>query len=622
MCGIAGIYATEPVLKERVAQMLSAIKYRGPDHQEVKSYQGSSGSCLTVGHARLAIVDLSADANQPFENKKQDSSLTFNGEFYNFRELKNELVQQGDTFSTNSDTEVALYSLDTWGVHEGLNRLWGMFAGAYYRLSDENLFLFKDRLGKKPLYLYPYKDALYFASEPKAILSVLDHTPDINESVLAAYFYLGYIPPGQSIFKGMWQVDAGSYLQIKPNLSITTKKWYQRAGTPPFPPESFRATFMDAVSKRMISDVPLAAFLSGGLDSSLVVAAMSRLSSRPVETFSVRFDGPQALDESGYAKLVAKHCHTNHHEVVLDVDRLKNALPLVLDHYDEPFADSSAVPTYLVSRAAREQFTVALTGDGADEVFAGYRKYLGNYYLKKLGPYWLRRCLWKPLSHLLSTGRTNKRLELNRKIRRLLNGDAKDPSWRHVNWLNMDPFDPASLFGTQLDTALLSVFRANLRRQLPELASLNDFLAFDQWLVLQGDMFTKMDRMSMKSSLELRSPLVDHRLVEFANSLAPEQKLDGLVRKKILVTQLGSLLPREILERSKSGFEMPLGAWLRGDLRSWAEHHLFQDTGTKPWVNHQQLRTIWQRHCSGKLDCTEALWRHLVFAFWYQRIYA
>ncbi len=605
---------------EIVGRMLDEIRYRGPDHQEVKQYQGAAGGHLTVGQDRLAILDLSPEANQPFDGQDGGSCLTFNGEFYNFRELKKELAALGHRFHTSSDTEVALRCLDLWG--EGaLNRLWGMFAGAYFQKGDGSLLLFRDRLGKKPLYVYPESGRIYFASEPKAILRVLSKTPPPDDQALARYFYLGYVPSDSCVYQGMFKVPAGHSLRLGPDLQWQTRRWYQPEQEMAHSEESLEKLFLDAVSKRMISDVPLAAFLSGGLDSSLVVAAMSRQSTRPVNTFSVRFDGPQVLDESPYARRVASHCRTDHHEIVLDSHRLKNAINTVLDHFDEPFGDASAVPTYLVSRAARRQFTVALTGDGADEVFAGYRKYLGEHYLKKLGPYFLRKHLWLPLSRLLPTGRTNALLEVNRKLRRLLQGDHASAAARHVNWLYMSPIDGEMLLGPRLCEHGPHVVRDALLRQLPRDAGLNDCLRFDQNLVLQDDMFVKIDRMGMKASLEARSPFVDHRLVALANRLPAERKLKNTERKKILVESLGRFLPPEILTRPKTGFEMPLGAWLRHDLRNWAEHRLFSHADTAPWVNGQGLRQAWNAHLSGKLDCTETLWYHIVFATWLKGFY-
>lgn len=620
MCGIAGIYSREPVPREMVGRMLDAIRYRGPDHQEVKQYRGIPGGYLTVGQDRLAILDLSPAANQPFDADDRGSSFTFNGEIYNFPELKKELAALGHQFHTTSDTEVALRCLDLWG--EGaLNRLWGMFAGAYFQKSDGSLLLFRDRLGQKPLYVYPRGGRLYFASEPKAILAVLSHIPEPDDEALARYFYLGYVPNDHCVFRGMFKVAAGHCLHVGPNLERRSRRWYHPERELMYSAESLRRTFLDAVAKRMISDVPLAAFLSGGLDSSLVVAAMSRQSSRPVNTFSVRFDGPQVLDESKYARMVASHCHTDHSEIALDTHRLKDSINIVLAHFDEPFGDASAVPTFLVSRAARRQFTVALTGDGADEVFAGYRKYQGEYYLRKLGPYFLRKHLWRPLSRLLPTGRTHALLELNRKLRRLLRGDHASPAARHVNWLYMSPIDGEPLLGPRLREHGPMTVRDALLRQLPSDATLNDCLRFDQNLVLQDDMFVKIDRMGMKASLELRSPFVDHRLVALANRLPPERKLAGTARKKILVESLGRLLPREILTRPKTGFEMPLGAWLRDDLKTWAANRLFEFCDTSAWVNREGLRNAWKVHCSGKLDCTETLWYHIVFATWLKGVH-
>ena len=621
MCGIAGIFSTDPVPEELVAKMLDAISYRGPDHQGVRQYRSERGGFLTVGQARLAIVDLSPEANQPFESACGTHQLSFNGECYNFRELREACRSGGVAFRTQSDTEVVLHSLDRWG-EAALPKLWGMFAGAWYRQDTGELLLFRDRMGQKPLYLYREQGRLYFASEPKAILAALDHTPEPDDEAIAEYFYLGYIPSDRCIYKGRWQLPAGALARVNPQLEFQTETWYRPEAEAVDPTLSLESLFFDAVEKRMVADVPLAAFLSGGLDSSLVVAAMARVSTKPVNTFCVRFDGPQVLDESAYAREVAQHCGTTHHEIVLDMKALREALPEVLDHFDEPFGDSSAVPMFLVSRAARQQFTVALSGDGADEVFAGYRKYLGEHYLRRLGPYGLRRRLWRPLTSRLPSGQRNRLLETGRRVRRLLKGDAPNAAERHVNWLHMVPIDDTPILGPRLAGMGFDPVRQRLIARLPANANLNDVLAFDQELVLRDDMFVKVDRMSMKASLEVRSPMIDHRLVHFANRLAPAQKLQGTLRKRVLIEKLGHLLPTSILKRPKTGFEMPLGAWLATDLASWAEDGLFARAQTQPWVNHERLREAWKLHCSGRMDCTVLIWSHIVFANWLDRTYA
>lgn len=620
MCGIAGIYGPDAVPKQQVENMLKAIGYRGPDHLQVCSYRDARGQHLSVGQVRLAIMDPRPEANQPFESTDPAASLTFNGEFYNFLDLR-EPLQASVNFRTRSDTEVALHLLNTQPIETALNQLNGMFAGCYHRHSDGYFALFRDRLGKKPLYYYQHRGMLYFASEPKAILAALDHVPEMDRAALSYFFYLSYIPDFLSIYKGMHRVPPGSVLTLDSAGTVTTQTWYRAQDQPQYTEADLESLFFDAVRQRLIADVPLAAFLSGGLDSSLVVAAMSQLSSKRMSTFSVRFAGPQAFDESPYARMVAQHCQTDHHEIVLDHTKLRDMIPQVLEHFDEPFGDSSAIPMYLVSQAARQQFTVALSGDGADEVFAGYRKYLGEHYLAKLGPYSLRRIFWNPLSRILPTGRTNKLLETNRRMRRLLMGDAPTSAQRHVRWLKMSPLDEQPLLGPELLEHNFDAVRQHLCSLLPQDADLNDRLRFDQQLVLQGQMFVKVDRMSMKASLEVRCPMVDYRLVNLANSLPGSAKLDGSLRKAVLLRKLGHLLPQAVLDRPKAGFEMPLGAWLRSDLRDWAAHILFETKGPEGFVNPAMLKQIWRSHQQGRLDCTETLWCHLVFKTWWQRTY-
>jgi len=620
MCGIAGVYSKKPVAPEVVRRMLDQIAYRGPDSCEVNQFQGEPGGFLTVGQVRLAIMDPRPEANQPFVSKDGRSNLTFNGEFYNFEDLREPLLKAGATFATRSDTEVALHLLDRDG-DAALEKLWGMFAGAYFRAENGELLLFRDRLGQKPLYYYQHGDRLYFASEPKAILAVLDHRPEPDQEAIRHYFFLGYVPDQSCAISGIEKLEAGHALRVGPDLGFKPWRWYDPNREETASEENLENLFLDAVRLRMISDVPLGAFLSGGLDSSLVVAAMSAMAAKRVNTFSVRFEGPQVLDESPYARMVAAHCQTDHHEIVLDQQKLQEMLPSVVDHFDEPFGDSSAVPMFLVSQVARQHFTVALSGDGADELFAGYRKYLGESYLKKLGPYWLRKLFWRPVSRLFPTGRTSRVLEFNRRLRRLLDGDAADAGLRHVLLLNMSTVKGGTLLGPRLRDAGFASVIDGLRARLPQSPDLNDFLEFDQNLVLRDDMFVKVDRMSMKASLEVRSPFIDHRMVALANGLAPNRKLSGGLRKRVLIERLGHLLPPEILSRPKTGFEMPLGEWLKGDLRDWAAERLFTWGDTAEWVDHAALKRVWQTHQTGKLDCTETLWHHLVFSSWIKAIY-
>ncbi|MCB1041420.1 MAG: asparagine synthase (glutamine-hydrolyzing) [Acidobacteria bacterium] len=615
MCGIAGIISAEPIEGDRVLSMLRAIPYRGPDNLSIKHYSISTHLHLTIGQVRLAILDPTPDANQPFDIQS-GHSLTFNGEFYNFRDVRRELEAGGTQFHTQSDTEVATHLL-AGGDIQALNQLEGMFAGVFADPIRRQITLFRDRMGKKPLYMYPTENMVFFASEAKAILAAIDQYPELDQTSIEAFFLLSYIPDDRSAFINMNQLAPGHAMTWHSMEMPSPVRWYHPKPQEPTL-EALKPLFLDAVKKRMISDVPLGAFLSGGLDSSLVVAAMAELSEQPVHTFSVRFQGPQALDESPYARLVASHFGTRHEEITLDETELTNLVPLVLNHFDEPFGDSSAVPSFLVSREARRHFTVALSGDGADEVFAGYRKYLGEHYIHKLGPYFLRKWVWRPLANLLPSGRTSGVLERARRMQRLLRGDAPTPAERHVNWMDMSPIPCEQLLQAPFQSGRKR-WQSQLVARIPKSATLNDLLRFDQSLVLVHDMFVKVDRMSMKASLEVRSPFVDHRLVEWANSLKPDQKLKGTMRKRVLVEQLGHMLPPQILHRPKSGFEMPIGAWLRTSLKSWAYHQLFEQDDTQEWVYRDHLKRIWQSHQSGRGDFTEPLWYHLVFATWYQR---
>jgi len=629
MCGIAGLFnlAEERPIDQRLLEAMGErLIHRGPDDQGYYR-DGRVG----LSFRRLSIIDL-AGGNQPLTNEDGSVIVVCNGEIYNYRELRADLEAKGHRFRTQCDVETLPHLFEEYG-ERFVDHLNGQFAIALYHKPERRLYLVRDQFGIAPLFYAVADGRLIFGSEIKALLACPFLPKKVDPRGLDQVLsFPGLVSP-VTMFEGVRSMRPGHFVVVEPGSGEPEQREYWDLVYPlatdaldrrddAWYAEHLAERLLRSVSLRLRADVPVACYLSGGLDSSLVVAAMSRAATERVHTFSVRFDGPQAMDESPYARLVAAHCGTEHHEVVLDVATLKDALPVVLDHFDEPFGDSSAVPMWLVSREARRQFTVALSGDGADEVFAGYRKYLSEHYLSMLGPYLLRKLLVKPLTGILPTGRTGRWLELFRRMRRVLAADAPNRRDRLVRLLHMSPLDTGTTLGTKTGTFGFDRVRARLADRLPPDPDLNDALRFDQGLVLRDDMFVKVDRMSMKASLEVRSPFVDHHLVALANGLDPKRKLDGTSRKKVLIERLGHLLPPEIATRPKTGFEMPLGAWLRDDLAGWTEERLFANrTGREGWVDHGSLRRIWDLHKSGRLDCTEAVWQHIVFASWFERTY-
>jgi asparagine synthase (glutamine-hydrolysing) len=619
MCGIYGIYqldgARAPV--EWLARMGRVTVHRGPDDEGAFA----AGRCA-IGMRRLSIIDL-AGGHQPIANDDESLVVVCNGEIYNFRELRRELQAAGCRFKTHSDTEVVLHAYARWG-ERFVERLNGMFGFAVWDARSQTLLVGRDRLGIKPIYYLDDGRRVIFASEAKALLEVPGVTADVDPSALAAYLELGYAPAPLSMFRGIRKLPIGSVMTLSPGGLRIDAYWRPPTrvteGVPPTEwARRVRERLEESVRMQMVADVPIGAFLSGGIDSSAVLAFMARHSAQPVKTYSIGFDGGAAerfYNELAYARQVARRFGTDHHEILVRPDVVQ-LLPKLLWHMDEPIADSAFVTTYLVAEFARRDVKVILSGVGGDELFGGYRRYLGEHYMRYLN--------WLPAAARRGAARLADRL----------------PSDRHSRWLNYarlakNFIAAAELPFTERYRAYVGVFdagaAAELMRAPPqrridaigaafEAADGEDALArmfaVDAHTQLPDDLLLLTDKMTMASSLECRVPLLDHELVELAAQIPASVKVRGGELKALLKRALADVLPREILYRTKRGFGAPMGAWMKGALSDMLAGALSrQSVQARGLLNYAPVARLIEDHRANRIDGTDRLLALLNLEIW------
>ncbi|QQG36918.1 MAG: asparagine synthase (glutamine-hydrolyzing) [Micavibrio aeruginosavorus] len=622
MCGIAGfidVKKTRDVdsLRAHLKVMTDSLRHRGPD---------GDGSWVqdhvALGHRRLAIVDLSDSGRQPMVSSSGRYVIIFNGEIYNFQDIRAELESRGVRFKGASDTEVMLESFEVWGVEESLRRFAGMFACALYDLKDRVLHLFRDRLGKKPLYFGYAGDDFAFASELKSFFALPGFAAVEEEQARHLFIRHNFIPAPWSIYKGVFKLPQAHSLCLHLDDLAATRNaadflrravpYWDRQGLSSQPVamkteketlEELDALLQLATCQRMIADVPLGAFLSGGIDSSLTVALMQKQSPRPVKTFSIGFS-EASHNESEYARAVARHLGTDHTEFTVTPEEARSVIPHLPDIYDEPFADASQIPTWHVCRLARQQVTVALSGDGGDEGFGGYNRYLLARYVFpafSVVPLALRQSLerWQTL-----TGHQN--------ARRLLEVcGAADPSdfYRRI-------------FSYWQDTSLVLQQGAAPDIALPDYQGsiVRHMMMADTAFYLPDDILVKVDRASMAVSLETRAPLLDHRVLEFAWTLPDHMRIKNGKGKWILRRLLARYVPDELFERPKRGFGVPLGAWLRGPLAPWMQDLLgYEPLRQQGLFRPAIVQTMVSQHLAGSHDWSYRLWGLLMYQSWHRR---
>lgn len=642
MCGIAGIFDQKITFSQdemcRLAKSLGdRLSHRGPDAagEWVDANVG-----IALAHRRLSIIDLSPAGHQPMKSQSGRFVIAYNGEIYNFRDLREELESTGLIFKGESDTEVLLEAISTWGFDRTLPRLIGMFAIAVWDMKERSLTLVRDRLGIKPLYWGRQSNRFYFASELKSLFADSLFTPELNRAALSGLVALNYVSGKQSIYQGIQQLEPGCTLKVAADGKIETQRYWDVAKIAAHAcrnkqvldekelEESTHALVKDAVNKRMISDVPIGVFLSGGIDSSVVAVLMQENAPAPVNTLTIGFEA-QNFDESSFAKAIADHLGTNHSELTIENSQAIEAIPKLAETYCEPFADSSQIPTYLVSALARQHVTVALSGDGGDEVFAGYNRYVAAQkhwpHIARI-PFPLRSIMSKavyavPDATLDAFGgrlTNNKRLgQFSNSLKKyagLMASKSPDQFYEGVVrfWENVDEV----VIGGQNRVEIENRWsEADGLEDPMERMQLRDMLTY-----LPGDILTKVDRASMSVGLETRVPLLDHRVVEHMWSVPVQMKIRQGQSKWLLRRLLQKHIPDHLLDRPKMGFAVPLGDWLRGPLRDWAESLLSESSLKSTGLFHPTpVREMWQRHLVGEINGHYALWSILSAQAWYER---
>jgi asparagine synthase (glutamine-hydrolysing) len=622
MCGIAGTLFFErarPVDSALLERMGAVLEHRGPDDAGV--YRDGPVGLVS---RRLAIVDLSPAGHQPMASADGRLWITYNGEIYNFPLLRAELERQGVTFRSRTDTEVILALYERYGP-ECLGYLRGMFAFAVWDRQQGTLFIARDRLGKKPLVYYHDAERLLFASEPKAILQDPEVPVEADLEAIHHYLTYGYVPSPCSAFRHLRKLPAAHYLLVRDGRVSVRRYWSlrytpKRGESEARLAEELGALLEEAVRLRLISDVPLGALLSGGIDSSMVVALMRRVASGPVRTFSIGFDRPE-YDELAYARQVARRFETDHHDLVVKPDAV-TLLPRLVWHYNEPFADSSAVPSFVLCEMARGFVTVALNGDGGDEAFLGYDRYLGTVLAgwqdRIPGP---MRQAAVGAARLLPRGAPK---SLAYRVRRFVEPLGLEPGRRYARWISCfadgekaDLYAPemAAAVGRQDSLALLDA--AYAASDAPSF--LERTVHADVQLYLPDDLLVKMDIASMAHSLEVRSPFLDHRVMEFAASLPPRLKLRGLTPKYLVRRLMKGVLPEAILRRKKMGFGVPIDHWFRHELGEMAHDVLLGERArTRGYFRPEVVRRYLDEHRAGRAHHHFRLWSLLVLELWHR----
>lgn len=625
MCGIAGIYAITPEGADkfpRVHNAVSLMARRGPDCQHVYT-EGR----ISLGHARLSVIDLSDKAAQPMHDATGRYTIVYNGEVYNYRQLREKLIAKGYKFATNTDTEVILYQY----INDGpkcLDKLVGFFAFAIYDKVDDVLFIARDRMGQKPLLYYLGHDSIVFASEMKALMA-LGVPRKLDMTSLFAYLQFNYIPSPNSIFENVSKLNPGHYLIVRNGQAKEVRYYsipynysnlevmdYEHAQ------QLLRELIEQSVAERLISDVPLGAFLSGGIDSSVIVAEASKHVDN-LNTFSIGYADEPFFDETRYAELVAAKFHTNHHVFKLTNNDLYESLHSVLDYLDEPFADSSAIAVNILSRETRKHVTVALSGDGADEVFGGYNKHLAHYRAQKGGLSTVLVKMASPLYDLLPQSRNTKISNKIRQLARFAKGLKLTEQERYMAWASLMDEDTAyQMLNRKVLTQENNRRKFNIISCIRDDKQIGDILYADMQLVLVSDMLFKVDMMSMAESLEVRSPFLDHRLVNFAFSLPCNYLVNRRRRKMILQDAYRQQLPYELYNRPKHGFEVPLLNWFRGELKSEIDNNYLNDEFVREQgiFNPEMVRQLkMQLQSKSPGDSQAHIWALVVFQHWWKK---
>ena len=622
MCGINGYLdytnrIQEAALRDIVHGMNERIIHRGPDDEGI--YYSHN---LCMGMRRLSIIDLKS-GHQPIYNEDRSLAIVFNGEIYNFLELKNDLKTKGHTFYTNADTEVIVHLFEEYGTN-AFDMLDGMFAFALHDKKDNSIYLVRDRMGEKPLYYSSSKDFFIFGSELKSLMGLNLVEQKLDKRALNQFVQLTYIPAPLSIYENVFKLEPGHFIKVLPNGTIENYEYWDIPVKTDLElnykdaVNKLRELIFHSVSNKMISDVPLGAFLSGGVDSASIVGTMQKVGNEPVKTFTIG-SNVKEYDERERARSIAQHFNTDHHEKVVDYNEFPKVMYEIVAHMDEPFADSSAIPTYVLSNCVSKDVKVALTGDAGDELFAGYNKYLASYYCRKISkfPDGLTKLLMKITGLIFGNDG-----ELTRKVCKVLLNAKKSPCERHLALMHMGVKEEeiiSLMTDEYYDSDSLNFIEQYFNKN-KGVSELQRELYTDLKVVLEGDMLVKVDRMSMLNSLETRTALLSKDIIEFSMSLPDDYKLRGKTRKRILKDAMGGFLPAGYTKGKKKGFEVPVSNWLKEEMRDDLENLLSEERIISQGIfNYKYINKLKQEHFSGIKNRRDELWTLYVFEKWYEK---
>ncbi len=620
MCGITGFVANRQADEDQLTKMTDLLSRRGPD-----DFGFFCKDNVALGHRRLSIIDLST-GHQPMFSEDKTVVLVFNGEIYNYKRIREELIRQGTIFFTESDTEVIIKGYQTFGLKGILEKIEGMFAFALFDSKSGSVFIARDRFGEKPLYYFKNETAFYFASELKALVPLLSEKT-IDKEALNLYLTVTYIPAPFTIYKDIRKLQAGNFIEVKSNHDIIFSEYYslkavvnevKRYTSYAEAQNDLRSSLFQSVRDRMIADVPLGSFLSGGIDSSIISAVMAKQSDKPINTFSIGFK-EAAYDESDRAALVAKHINANHTLHVIDHNDLLKITDDVIDYFDEPFGDSSALPSFIVAKKAREKVTVVLTGDCADELFGGYEKYLAPYYVNRYKriPAPLRKLFNIAVGLIPHTRFTNSFL---RKVKKVLTNARLDAFDLHYNFMSLGFNDRER--ESLLKPEFVRDARAHIKKRYDAVnhSDMDKGFYTDVTTVLEGDMLVKVDRMCMANSLEARVPFLDSEIVKESFRMPSEFKILGTNKKRILKDTFKDLLPEKVFQFSKKGFGVPIALWFRNELRNEISLVLDRkELEAHGFFNSVVVDKLLHEHMSGKQNHASKLWCLFVFQKWYRK---
>jgi len=623
MCGICGtVYFDDnrQVMEKDLIRMADTLIHRGPDGSGVWVEKN-----VGLAHRRLAIIDLREQANQPMCNEDGSVWVTFNGEIYNFQELRHDLQKKGHSFRTTSDTEVIVHAYEEYG-RACVEHFRGMFAFAIWDRPEQKLFLARDRVGKKPLYYYMGSDRFVFGSEIKALLADPDIPSDPDPTAIDHFLALQYIPAPLTAFQGIRKLPAAHWLELR-NGHLQIGRYWKLRYTPkrlvsvPEALEELKVKMAEAVRLRMISDVPIGAFLSGGVDSSAVVIAMAQEAQSPVRTFCAGFED-SAFDEREFAQLVAQRYATQHTELLVKAP-VTDILPRLIWHYDEPFGDSSAVPSFAIAQLTRQHVTVVLNGDGGDEIFAGYDRYVTDRLVRKVDflPLSIRQKM-DEVVHMFPD--SWQQAGPFRKLARWVHVFAQSPGRRYARWgAHFQTEDRMRLYTQDFQHTVSQSDPEGLFERIFEDSDTEDCtdeaLAADVNLYLTDDLLVKMDRATMAHGLETRSPFLDHVLMEFVATLPSHMKLSGGTKKFLLKESIRGQVPDHLLDRPKMGFCVPLGSWFRTELREMTHDVLLSSRAKqRGYFQGDVVEGLLHKHCTGGDDHSAQLWDLLVLELWHR----